>query len=46
MTLPADFPKPPKPPPGMVPFTDRAWIDYFTDLYQWQLKLHAALVTG
>lgn len=43
MALPATFPQPPKPPPGTVPVGDKAWIDYFTDLYVWQQKLRAAL---
>lgn len=42
-TLPAGFAKPPKPPPASVPITDTAWIQYFNDLYQWQIKLVAAL---
>lgn len=41
--LPAGFPQPPKPPPGSVLMTDKAWVDWAMQLYQWQLKLLAAL---
>lgn len=43
MALPADFERPPKPPPASVPITDQAWRDHFQKLYQWQLKLAKAL---